>query len=217
MFVAPSEPVALKAIGVSSSLPESHGVDVFWESALGKVGVQRKQFPGDFLASVYDGRLAREYPMMLVDLDLAVLVLEGRQFWGPSGVLVHERRKWTRTAHRHYLAAVQRLGIQIQLTDDLADTVEFVTEFRDWTDSEDHGSILRRPGPRGSGWGDLANEDFMSHFLQGIPGMGQKTARNIIQHFGGKLPLQLTVTEKELLAIPGVGKGMAATIRKMFP
>jgi ERCC4-type nuclease len=220
MFIAPTEPPPLKAIGVSSLLPESHGVDIFWESALGKVGVQRKKFPSDFLASVYDGRLAREYPMMLVDLDIAVLLLEGRQYWGNNGNLIKDRGgrrvTWTRRAHRHHLASVMRMGIHVQVTDDLDDTIRFVEEFREWTDDPDHGSILRRPGPRGAGWGDLTNEDFLAHFIQGIPGMGQKTAKNLIDHFGGKLPLKLTVTEKELLAVPGVGKGMAKTIKEMF-
>lgn len=216
MFIAPTEPPDLKAIGVSSLLPETHGCDIFWESALGKVGIQRKQFPGDFLASVHDGRLAREYPMMLVDLDVAVLLLEGRQHWTADGRLVATYGPpWTRTAHRHYLAAVQRLGIIVELSDDLADTVRFVQEFRAWTDSDDHGSLLRRPGPRKPGWGDLTNEDYMAHFLAGIPGLGQKRANAIIKHFG-HVPLQLTVDRKQLLEVPGIGKGMADKIMEMF-
>jgi ERCC4-type nuclease len=222
MFIAPTEPPRLREIGVTSSIPETYGVDVYWESELGKIGIQRKVFPDDFLSSVFgkDGRLYREFPMMQA-LDHRVLLLEGREQWTTSGALIRVRNggrwAWSRTQHRNYLHSVSYLfNVEIAHSDNLADTIEFVSEMRLWSDKRGHPSLIHRPNPApDSPWGSISNKAWLSHFLQGIDGIGPKVAEAIIDHFGG-IPFTLSVSEAELKEVPGVGPKLAKKIAGVF-
>lgn len=219
MFIAPTEKFLLKYnIGICSPLPEDYGADILWNSELGLVGIQRKEFPGDFLASVHDGRLYREFQQMR-ELDVAVLLMEGRPTWTTEGQLIRsnggKRTTWNKTQHRNYLASVQLRGIQIQSTDSVADTVKFIVGFKEWTEKPDHTALVTRPGPKGDRWGKVSNKDFQSHLLQSLPGIGPKQAEAIIQHFGG-VPFRLAVSVEELMEVPGIGKGRAEKIVRTF-
>lgn len=219
MFVAPTEPPLLRDIGVTSLAPEEYGVDIMWESNLGKVGVQRKKFPDDFLASVNDGRLNREYAMMK-GLDLAFLLLEGRAQWTTEGNLIrtsgNKRYQWSRSQHRRYLASVQLQGVHVIYTDSLTDTIAYVGELQAWSDKDDHTGLLTRPGPASSDrWGRHTSRDYQSHVLQSVPGIGPKQAGAILDHFGG-LPIRITASVEELMTIPGIGKGRAEKLLNTF-
>lgn len=220
MFVAPTEPPRLRDIGITSSLPEKFGVDIYWESELGKVGVQRKVFPADFLASVNDGRLQREYQQM-AELDFKVLLLEGREQWTSSGALLRDRNQnrwqWDRSQHRNYLHSVSHLfHVAIAHTDNLDDTIDYLQGLRVWSDKADHVSLLRRPGPAADDpWGTVSSLAWQCHFLQGIDGVGPKLAKAIVTHFGG-LPIRLAVTREELLSVDGIGPKMADKIEELL-
>ena len=64
MFISPTEPKRLGDTGVVSLTPEEYGVDVLFQTELGLVGVQRKVFPGEFLASVHEGWINKEDAQM---------------------------------------------------------------------------------------------------------------------------------------------------------
>lgn len=217
MFIAPTEPAAFKHLGASTTLPEEYGVDFLWQSNLGLVGVQRKQFPSDFLASVHDGRLNREYSMMK-ELALPVLMLEGAAHWTTSGNLIRDRNAkrngWTKTQHRNYLHAVQSRGIQVACTDSIQDSIGYLADLQSWTEKQDHHSLDTRPGPTGSGWARVTNVDYQYHLIQGLPGVGPKLARAILGTIG--MPFGLRVGIEELTTVPGVGKVMAEKIVKVF-
>lgn len=217
MFIGPTEPAIFKPLGVSSSTTETYGVDFLWNSEIGLVGVQRKQFPSDFLASVHDGRLNKEYAQMK-ELDLAVLLLEGTAKWTTEGQLLRDRSDkrngWTRQQHRNYLHSVQLRGIQIAHTDNLNDTCQYLLDLQVWTNKIDHHSLDTRPGPAKSGWGRVTNKDYQKHLLQGLPNIGPKLADQILSTIG--MPFGLRVSVEELMTVPGVGKKMAQQIAKVF-
>jgi ERCC4-type nuclease len=217
MFIGPTEPSAFKPHGVSSLITEDYGVDFLWESELGKVGVQRKQFPSDFLASVHDGRLNREYSMMK-ELDLAILMLEGQPHWTTDGNLVRERNDkrngWTKTQHRNYCHSVQLRGIHVVYTDNVGDSIQYLLDLQLWSNKVDHNSLDTRPGPVGSGWARVTNVDYQYHLLQGLPGVGPKLAKAIIDTVG--MPFGLYVGKEELMKVPGMGKGKAENILRVF-
>lgn len=219
VFVAPTEPERLKAIGLSSLLPEEYGVDILWESELGRVGIQRKVFPGDFLASVHDGRLNKEYAQMR-SLDLAYLLLEGKEFWTEEGALIRDpsgvRRAWSRDQHRNYLASVQLRGVMVLSSDDLSDTLRMVAALRVWSNKPDHHSLDTRPNPSGDQWGKVTNLDYQSHILQGLPGIGPKQSQGIIATLGFPLCLREGVDREALMTVPGIGKGRADKILRVF-
>lgn len=218
MLIAPTEPRTLIEIGACSSKPEDYGADILWQSELGLVGIQRKVFPGDFLKSVHDGRLYKEYQQMK-GLDLAVLLLEGKGRWTTEGILIKDhgdiRYGWTRDQHRHYLTSVQRRGIVVQETDSLRDTIAFLEAFREWTDKGDHDSLERRPGPEPEIWGSrLSDRDYILHLIQSLPKVGPKKARMLLDTHGN--PFKLTLTEEEIAATPGFGKILAKRIVRLF-
>lgn len=219
VFIAPTEPDALKELGLVTMMPEHHGVDIMWESVLGRIGIQRKVFPDDFLASVHDGRLNKEYQQMQA-LDIAFLLLEGREHWTTHGTLIRggggKRYAWSRAQHRNYLASVQLRGVKLLCSDDLADTVRLVDGLRVWSDKDEHGSLDVRPGPRGDLWGQVTNEDYQRHILQGVPGVGPKQAAALISHLGFPLCLRDGITEEKLMEVPGIGKKKAVALTTLF-
>jgi ERCC4-type nuclease len=220
MFVSSTEPKAIRELGVSSKLPEEYGVDIMWQSKLGSIGIQRKQFPSDFLSSRSDRRLYNEFQMMK-QLDLPILLLEGKQDWTTDGELYgsHGNAKrtwaWSREQHRHYLASVQMRGIQVHTSDSIADTIRFVNGMRVWSDKGDHLSLDRKPNRTGSGlYFTTENADYVRSLYQEFPGVGPKQAGMIYKYLG--VILRLTVTEDELMSVPGIGKGIATKIMGVF-
>lgn len=203
-LVAPSEPPLLKLLGRVSQRPEHFGSDVLWAAApVGTVGVQRKTVQ-DFLASVTDGRLAKEVSQLQV-LDLRVLIIEGRPTWTVDGELVNAYgQRWTRSQHRRFLWSMRSSGVWVDWSDDLADTVGMVRDLEEWTRKAKHGSLMRRPGAKGA-WGKATTREWGVHMLQGFDGIGSDTALRIWEHFNG-IPLAWTVDEKELQRVHGVGK-----------
>lgn len=207
MLVAPTEPTRLKALGRSSSTPEKHGVDIMFATPQGLFGVQRKEIL-DFLNSVRDGRLAREYPLMQT-LTTKVLLIEGRQRWSTEGYLLNvedrSRQVWTRDQFRSYMLSVQARGIWVVETDDLTDTISWVQNFERWASKSSHTSLLTRPKPQAA-WGKPDNHDWLLFLAQSFQQIGVVQAERLINHFGGTLPISWTCTRDELGKTPGIGK-----------
>lgn len=203
MLVAPSEPRTIKLLGQVSSLPEKRGADLIFPAHSTLVCVQRKEI-SDLIASVQDGRLAKEI-QQLRSAGLAVLIIEGRLRWSSEGLLMNRDygQPWTRTAHRNLLRSVQQQGVWVDSSEDVADTVSAVLELQEWVLKPKHQSLLRRPGPI-SPWGKAGNEDWEAWLLQGLDGVGPELAARIVKKFGGA-PLQWRVTEKELMEVDGIG------------
>lgn len=210
LIVAPTEPSQFKSIAdVVSMAPERMGVDALWSSETwGMVGVQRKEYR-DLIASVADGRLAREVAQMQ-RLGLAVLMIEGRIRFTTDGQIVDSYMRWTRTQHRGLVRSVQSKGIWVESTDTVSDTVEAVLDLRRWCDKPRHNSLDRRPKPTGA-WGKASQRDFALHLLQGVDGVGPVVAEAIIDQFG-KVPWTWECSYEQLLAVPGVGPGVASKL-----
>lgn len=217
MFVSPTEPEALRAIGAVSLLPEEYGADIMWNSKLGLVGVQRKEFPSDFLASVQDGRLNMQLAQMKA-LDVAILMLEGRQNWTTEGQLIRSsygrRDSWDRNQHRNYLMSVQLRGVSIQTTDSLPDTIFCINALRRWSNKAKHGALDNRPAAPGPQWGTTSNEDFVKYLYKSLPGINAVLADALFEHLG--MIFRLDVSEDDLKSVPGIGKGRASKIIRVF-
>lgn|GEM_PF-1511464 len=216
MLVAPSEPKPLQALGLVTSQAERKGADFLWAALpVGLVGVQRKQFPGDFIASVGDGRLEKELGQMRA-LDVAVLLLEGRGTWTTDGELIHSYgQRWTRSGHRKFLCSVQAQGVWVLTTENLDDTVRALHDLVDWSRKPAHNATRSRPAARRDGWGRITDRTYAIHLLQGLPDVGPELATRLYDHFG-RCPLRLTVTEQELRGVHGIGKKYAAQLARIF-
>lgn len=203
MLIAPTERPPITSLGATSSLPEKWGADIIFPAHGKFVGIQRKEF-SDLIASVRDGRLAKEIAQMQ-RLGMAVLIVEGRPRWTTDGYLVSNWGKgWSKKEFRGLLCSVQQAGVWVMVTEDANDTVVACKDLEHWALKDKHQSLMRRPGPV-SVWGKASHHDFASHVLQGLPGLGPEMADRIIKHFG-KLPIGWTVEQEEMLQVPGVGK-----------
>ena len=188
-------------------LPERYGCDVLWRAQDSWWGVQRKEL-ADFIASIQDGRLAREVSMMKA-LPVKVVALEGRISYTNDDMLMYSKRGKTisRAQFEGMVMSLMDKGVHVIHTKDTKDTARWIKMFAQWTTKPRHASLERRPGPLNM-WGHISDEDWAVHLLQGFDGLGSEKAKAIIKHFGG-VPLSWTITEKELMQVPGIGKVLA--------
>ena len=190
-----------------SMLPERYGCDILWRARDSWWGVQRKEIK-DFIASIQDGRLAREVAMMK-PLPIKVVIIEGRVKWSTDDVLMigSWNTNITRTQFEGMLMSLMEKGVHVTWTGSTRETARWTRQFAKWSSKLRHGSLERRPGPV-SPWGNVSDEDWADHLLQGFDGMGTEKAKAIVKHFGG-VPMQWTVTEADLMQVPGIGKVLA--------
>lgn len=208
-WVAGSEPQALKDhLGFYvTNLPEKYGVDILWRARGGYSGAQRKEI-SDLIASVGDGRLAKEIQQMQ-SLDHRFLIVEGVTKSTTDGILWKGfGRPWTMQQFRNLLRGVASQGVIVEQTASLKGTGDLVPELVRWTMKE-HRSLKGRPGPA-SVWGKADNRDYQVHLLQGLPGIGIELAERIIDQLG--MPLGWAVSKTELLSVPGLGKKKVDTV-----
>lgn len=209
ILVAPTEPRHFDILGRRSTWPEKNGVDFIWQTSDRQwVGVQRKEFPGDLIASLEDGRLQRELVQMLRLKDrggFGGLVLEGRpRFDGEGRVLDRYKDHFTRHRLNSFLTSIQLIyGLSYWWTEDKDTTAELVLKLAGWSASPAHRGLETRPKSVNT-WGISAKVEQQSHFLQGLPAMGPVRAKAIIDHFQS-LPLRWEVSEEDLRSVKGVG------------
>lgn len=209
--IAPTEPPKLKALGASSSLPERFGVDVFWTANKKLWGVQRKEYK-DLLASADDGRLTREAGLA-TKLDHAFLVVEGwPTFTGEGEMVAQYGRPWTLASWTAYLLTCWSRGFVVWATPNLVGTCTFVEHLHDWSRKDRHGALSGRE-PMGRGmWGTPLNREYGVYVLSSIDGIGPELAGRIYDTYG--IPLEWTVTDEQLAAVPGLGPKKIATMRR---
>lgn len=216
ILVSPAEPPQLRAIGESNSLSETYGADILITGYAKLIGVQRKKFPSDFLSSLTDGRLQTSL-LKLTQCTMGILVLEGKPAWANSGALLGYRygqgATYTRNHLRSILFSIQsELGIATQWTDSITDTIELIQDLEHWAQKDQHDTLFTRPNvKKGDMERKISPRTKAAWVLQGVEGLGYVRACAVYDHFG-RLPLRWDVTEKELLEVPGVGKG---TVKRM--
>ena len=204
MLVSPAEPAAFKHLGQSSLKTEEYGVDFLFATRVGLVGVQRKEY-NDLLASVQQGdRLYRELKQMK-QLDVGIFLIEGQPLWTPDGNLLG-RQQWTIRQHLGMMLSIQSRGYWILQAAGVLESIALLSILPKWFEKESHNSLETRPKPDSS-WGFRTDKDWGCHLLQSFAGVGPQTAANIYNQHG--LPLKWTVTEEELVKVPGVGKKRA--------
>lgn len=216
LLVSPAEPIKIKSLlerdfdkddAMVSPMPEKYGVDFLWTNQGEWWGVQRKEIK-DFVASLRDGRLAREIGQMK-SLVMPTVLIEGKVRFTTDGKLVYNSwgQEITRAQWRGMLWALNHQGIYTHFSLDMTDTVLWIKQFKSWSSKEHHHSLVRRPGPV-SPWGKPGNRDYQEHLLQGFQGVGPELAKKILDHFG-RLPLKWDITVEELMEVEGIGKSKA--------
>lgn len=196
-------------LGRLSWLPEHRGVDVCWVAGGLWYGVQRKEVK-DFLASIVDGRLAKEVAQMqggggLDGVVCPTIILEGIVRWTDEGEMMQQYgQRWTIGQWEGLMWSLMAQGVHIISSANVQVTVRKVKGYEVWSRKRKHQALAMRPGPSNA-WGTKESRDWQVHLLQGFPGIGSGTAGMILDHFGS-VPLRWNVTEKEMLQVKGLGK-----------
>ncbi len=213
MLVSPTEPKALKKLGTVSSKPENHGADFLIIGDMFRIGIQRKEFPGDFLASLTDNRLYQQLPA-LSTLDKSLLVLEGRGRWTEDDELIsNKHHRFTRQQLHGLLFSIMfEFGVPSMIVGDMGEMARVLVDLETWAKKTSHKSLKTRSGPDSDSWGETTERHFAQHIMQGFPGVGQELAGRIIDKFEG-VPLTWTVGPDELIDVEGIGKVKA---QKMY-
>ena len=177
-----------------------------------RIGIQRKQFPNDLIASLADGRLYDQIRKMN-DLTHAVIILEGYGQWTHDGQLVSPNVTFTRDQlHGLMMSMSFEFGIQVFQVRNIDETIQLLTNLEKWIHKPAHLSLLRRPGPSRDSWNQKSERMNGIHLLQSFPGVGPVAAGRIYDFFG-KVPLVWNVDGPEaFVAIPGIGKVKAGQL-----
>lgn len=222
IFVAPTEPPVLKACGTVSLTPEHRGADILVVSPHTTIGVQRKQFPGDFMSSMNDGRLNDLALKLSVSVKVPVLLLEGQPKWTRDGVLMDNRvRRFTQSNLNRFLMSLFAVyGIATFWTRTVPETAEFVKDLEAWASRSEHGtSLLHRPGPSGESRdirGQISDRNRAIYMIQALAeGVGPDVAARIYDHFSG-VPLRWDVTAKQMGQVEKVGPKRVQALGKMI-
>jgi len=198
---------------LSSGKVEPLGVDYCWmpDHSDAWYGIQRKELH-DFIASVNDGRLAKEIAQMKAAIMYPVLAFEGKVQLTNDGQVITKRQApnvaWS--ALLKQFLTISSHGVQIMFTNSATATAELIVVAYEWSRNVNHSTGATRPMPAND-WGALTNRDFQVHMLQGIDGIGRKTAQDIIDTLG-RCPLRVDATMEELLGVPGIGELTARKI-----
>lgn len=215
ILVSPSEPAAIKAALRSARvhpLPEKYGADFLVVAGGQRLAIQRKTVD-DFLASLEDGRLAREI-LLLRRAPLALLVLEGRVEATVEGnIITPYRSRYTREQLRNALRSLQLVhGVALEYTDSEEDTAVAVVEIERWLRKGSHRGLLRRPKTAAQDdWGGRHDREWAIFLLQGFPGIGPALAGEIYDAFGA-IPLRWACSFEDLLRVPGIGPKRARVL-----
>ena len=207
MLISPSEPPRLKEIGTVSSIPEQHGSDFIILSDRGRMGVQRKKFPEDLLASLADGRLYDQLPKMQ-GLERGLFILEGYGTWTSDGELFGMRRFTYRQLIGIIATIMFEFGFPVLWVRDVKETIEVLNSLEAWAAKKEHVSLLRRSGPPKDAWGRISNKAYAAHIIQSFRNMGPKKALKFNKYFDGP-PLKWTITKEQMMEVPGIGRGQA--------
>lgn len=188
----------------------------------GIVARERKVFPSDFLASIGDGRLARECASMRDVSQFPGVILEGKPFYSREGFLRDGKRdtRWTKVAIDNILRSIKYVeGCDIDWTDSIQDTVNCLRETQEYFDKAKHLSLRMRPRIESDWWLPSYEERYI-YFLQGLPGIKVNRARAIAKVYSSPTALLSAIYDIELsetqidklVGIHGIGKSLATRI-----
>ena len=195
---------------IISSLCEANGVDVIITTPRGLVGYQRKTLK-DLFASLGDGRFAVELGQITTSRLLAYsfLILEYDDSRKTTDGLSYIEAPFTVDQLRTLSLKCILNSVPVLRSNDLADTVHVLLTSSRYIASNREG-LLHRPKPATDTWGRRSNRDWGIHVLQSFPGIGPVTAGAIYDAFG--IPFTWSVTQQDLMTIPGVGKTTAVRL-----
>ena len=193
-----------------------YGVDFFWGTDDGMlVGVQRKQFPQDFLASIYQSDRLNQEILQMAELDARLLILEGTPCWNSNGLLMDCRGEFSIWRLRKMIWSMALVhGILTEWSRNPKETAEIVMAYHQWTTKEKHEGFGKRnsaaTGVNGIR-GTTEGMDWLAWVLMGFRGISKARAKAILN----TCPKPLKWSDDfRLEDVPGIDKVLAGRLRE---
>lgn len=213
ILVSPNESEVKKALGddgFEAPLP----FDFLLYTSRGPIPAERKRFPDDFIASVKDGRWAREAAAMRQYSPYCIGIIEGEGRYTSDDKLRIGNRvsQWSRAGVRNMFRSLRYVeGVDLEFTSDILDTVECLKEMQAYFDKDTHISLRTRPRFE-SDWFTPVYEERFIYWLQGCgAGISIVRARAFAKVF--KNPGEVfNASVEDFMSIPGIGPTMAKNV-----
>lgn len=192
--------------GVVEALLRMKGIDVsFGTLGVGdysidsRILVERKTLP-DLVQSILDGRLFKQARRLAGGDIRGVIVLEGHAS-DLDGRLIH------RESIQGALIAVSLiLGVPVLRSRDPEETARLMVMMAHQADRSVSGGLMRH------GRRPRRHRALQMYLLQGLPGIGPRKARRLLEAFGS-VEAVVRADTSTLAQCPGVGKTLARRIR----
>jgi ERCC4-type nuclease len=174
------------------------------------IPVERKEI-GDYLRSMNDGRRDEQLYNMSYGFPLSYIVLIG----SPSRAL--RGTKMTLNAYISSLvgSSLKRspdgIGGQV-VTVNLESDTEFILFLKYLDDKVKEGSFARVPVMQKRAW---KPEELLIYVVSSLPGIGAKTANNLLTHFGSVRGV-MNASKEQLMEVDGVGPKKAEEIHSVL-
>lgn len=167
----------------------------------GRIAVERKTTK-DFILSIIDGRLFSQAYRLKRHADVPFMVIEGTDLF----------RTGYRVDPQAIKGAIVSLSVSWQIPLIFSKSCHGTAEILIMAGCHDikyYDEILKRAGRR-----PKRIQKRKLYFLQGLPGIGPRMAKRMLEYFGS-IEKIVTATEQELAGVGGIGKRKALKIREI--
>lgn len=206
--------------------------DLFWITEQASYGVELKSV-SDFIHSLWSHDQGERLEWQLDGLrklvDVPLLAIHGifleedgyvTIYDAPTqrGDYLYARRvastRWLSVGVEGFLASVQHQGVQLMMRPTKQRLIEALSSFYTKSAEEEH-TVFGRHTKRYSTHDESPLLEQRINTLLGVRGLGEKRARVLLQKFGAPIDI-LLASDKELLAIDGIGVEMVKKLREVF-
>lgn len=158
----------------------------------------------DFLISIIDGRLFKQAYRLAEHCKRPILLIEGETFFGEKYPDVSKE-----AIKGALITIAQTFYIPVLRTTSESDTAWYINKLYEHRQriGENSGPLLSHKARR--------TDTQKIRFLKALPGVGSKSAKTLLQHFGSIKNI-VNASEKELLDISGIGKKTASKIQDVL-
>ncbi len=190
----------VKNLALKNVFVEPRQLDVGDYILSSRIGVERKEVD-DFLSSLMDGKLFKQIRRLKEVYPRPILVLEGKN--------LYEKRNINHNAIFGSLACISvDYGVSIMSTNDAIETADLLRVIAR-REQKKHGKGIAVRGEK-----SMMNMRERQQFLiEGLPNVSGVIARRLLDHFGSVKAI-VNASEKDLMEVHGVGKGIASDIVK---
>jgi len=208
-------PALLQAEGVPNERRELKVGDYFCgeitdERGYAGIPVERKE-AGDYLRSMNDGRRDEQLYNMSYGFPLSYVVIIGSAARALRGTRISLNAYVSSLVGSSLKRAPDGVGGQV-VTVNLENESEFVIFLRYLDEKMKEGSFARVPVMQKRAW---KQEELLVYVVSSLPGIGAKTANNLLAHFGSVRAV-MNASKEQLLEVDGVGPKRAEEIHSVL-